>query len=502
MYQLTYVALFGFPLLSMLLFLRFGVQRGIVWTVMLGFLFLPLQPTFDLPLLPEVNRTTLSVLCAVLFAMFMMRGRGWTAQNAGGASRSWLPRSRVALAFVAIALVSPVFTVLTNLDSGGSIHGYLLPVSLTDIGGLTYEILFQVILLLLGRRLLSDQEGLLTLLKAVGILGIVYGVLIVIEWRLSPMMKFWVYGIWDINWALVTRGDAFRPVVFMENGLQTAIFQSMACICAIAVFRHSKGGDRTLWRMISLFNLACLPFTQSMAAVVLGFGFSLIVFFGLKRHILIIVALIAASVFTYPVLRALHVVPTQQILAVAGSVSEARAASLGTRFTSEDRYIDRALYRPFFGWAQRQREMPRNAEGKAAAIPDGNWNIIIAQRGFVAFFAIYGLFTLPTIVLWLKRRVAPIDHIVLGLALAICVALIDKLLNSFFTPVLWLGSGALLGVTERVVFKESNEAAEQRRAALEMERRKRRGQTALGQTLGDNQPTGGRGQHGLAHARR
>ncbi|MEM9761826.1 MAG: hypothetical protein AAF968_04850 [Pseudomonadota bacterium] len=502
MYQLTYVALFGFPLLSMMLFLRFGVQRGIVWTVMLGFLFLPLRPTFDLPLLPEVNRITISVVCASLFAVFMMRGRGWTAQNAGGESQSWLPRSKVAVAFVVIALVSPVFTIFNNQDWGPSAFGYLLPVSFTDIGNMAYQVGFPIILLLLGRRLLADQRGVLTLLKAAGILGVAYGALIIFEWRLSPMLKFWVYGIWDINWSLVMRGDGFRPVVFLENGLQTAIFQSMACTCAVSVFRHSTGGDRTLWRMIALFNLACLPFTLSMAAIVLGFGFSLIAFFGLKRQILLVVALIAASVFTYPLLRTLEVVPTKQILAVAASVSEVRASSLETRFTSEDRYIERALHRPLFGWAQRTRDLPRDEDDKPSAIPDGNWTIIITQRGFIAFVAIYGLFTLPTIILWLKRRVAPINHLVLGLSLAICVALIDKLLNSFFTPLLWLGSGALLGVTERVVFKESNDAAEERRAALEMERRKRRAHTELGATLGEKRPVGGRSKHGLAHARR
>ncbi|MEL6765651.1 MAG: hypothetical protein AAFP17_00605 [Pseudomonadota bacterium] len=501
MTEIAYIAMVAFPFMSMLVFLRFGVQHGIAWTVIIGFLFLPLSPTLNLPLLPTVNRTSVPVVCALLFATLMMRGRAWKASTSEQFLPGWLPTNKILSVFAVVAVTSSTLTILTNRDSGSTPFGFLQATELTDIGAMTYELLFPVLLLLLGRRFLSDENGALIFLKVVGLMGVAYGALIVLEWRLSPMLKFWVYGIWDINWVLATRSSGFRPVVFMQSGLQASIFQAMASIAAIAVFRASNGGDRTLWRFIALFCLACLPFTQSMAAIILGFGFSLVAFFGSKRQILIIVALIAGFVFTYPVLRMAEVVPTTQMVSAARVVSDTRAGSLAFRFQSEDRYIDRALIRPFFGWGQRERDMPRTADGERAAIPDSNWSIITTQRGFVAFVAIYGLFTLPTIVLWRKRRVAPINHVVLGLSLIVCVALLDKLLNSFFTPILWIGSGALIGVAERVVLKESTEAAAERRAALEIERSRRRGKVVIGPSAPKLQGDV-RVKHSLAHKRR
>ncbi|MEM7498398.1 MAG: hypothetical protein AAF371_10455 [Pseudomonadota bacterium] len=501
--------LFSFPLLSMFLFLRFGTQQGIVWTVLLGFLFLPLYPRYDLPLLPVIDRHNVYMLCAVVFAFVASKGRG---RRLAGVESSlptnWLPRSKLAIALICFTLFTPIATILTNSDAGPSRFGFLVPVAYTDIGGLFYEFALPVMLFLVARRFLSDEQGMITILKAVGFCGVIYGALIFVEWRLSPMLKFWVYGIWDINWSFVMRGTGFRPVIFMSNPLQTAIFQAMACVSAVAVFRSSTGGDRTLWRMISLINLACLPFTLSMAAIVIGFGMSLFAFIGSKKQILAILALAGAFAFTYPLLRTAEVVPTGAILAVAGQISEDRRASLATRFRSEDLYIERTLDRPLFGWAQRQRDMPRNEKDEPIAIPDSFFIIVLAQRGLVSFIGIFGLFTLPLIMLWRRRRTAPIGHVILGLGLMVTVSVADKLLNSFFTPLLFLASGAIMGLTERVVFREADEAARARRAALEVERSKWRGRKGLGQSQGGalnaRRPgtPGVQGGHALARPRR
>ncbi|MEO1724981.1 MAG: hypothetical protein AAFR84_21605 [Pseudomonadota bacterium] len=505
MFALTYLAMGLFPLLSMMIFLRFGMQRGIVWTAMLGFLFLPVRPTFDPPLLPTIDRRTLTITCVVVFAALMAKGRGWRADKSDYTANSWLPKSKLFTLLIILAVFSSIGTYFTNRDSGHTPHGYLFTFELLDIGRMSYEIMFPALLLIVGRRFLSDEKGIYCLLKAAGFTGVIYGLLIVFEWRMSPVLKLWVYGIYDIDWGLVAREYGFRPVVFLENGLQTAIFHAMACVSAVAVFRGSTGGDRTLWRSIALFNLACLPFTQSAAAIILGFAFSALAFFGTKKLILMAVASVAFVSMTYPVTRTLDVVPTQTLLSAASIISERRAGSLRTRFTSEDRYLVRAKNRPYFGWGQRIREMPRDSRDRPAATPDGFWVIMVAQRGLIGFAAIFGLFTLPLMLLWVKRRIAPIDHAVLGLGVVVSVAVADNLLNASFTPMLWLCSGILLGISERVLYREADQAAIERRSALELERRKRRGETVLaGSHSGTVLATArdGAKRHGLEHARR
>ncbi|MEC7669528.1 MAG: hypothetical protein VX622_10685, partial [Pseudomonadota bacterium] len=67
---LAYVALFAYPLVAILLFRRLGLVRGLIWTILGGYLFLPVEPVIDLPIpgLPFINKAFIAALSALLLA--------------------------------------------------------------------------------------------------------------------------------------------------------------------------------------------------------------------------------------------------------------------------------------------------------------------------------------------------------------------------------------------------------------------------------------------------
>ncbi|MEM6945663.1 MAG: hypothetical protein AAF565_18115, partial [Pseudomonadota bacterium] len=282
-----------------------------------------------------------------------------------------------------------------------------------------------------------------------------------------------------------------------------ALFQSIACVCAVALYRYSSGTERFFWRIVSIICLIALLLTVSYTAIFLGFGFAIIAFFLPRKQTLTVLALVGAIAFTYPILRAVDVVPTNTIVSAFQKVSVARANSLEYRFDAEDLYSQRAWRRPWWGWGTRLRDIPRRDQSaNRAAVADAYFVLIFSQRGLVAYFALFGLLTLPLVMIWRKQNVAPISDLVLGAGLATSVAVANLLTNAQFNPIMWVFTGALLGRTE-LVFAAQSLQDQQRRAALALEREKRRRRMVDGKIGADGRlGTGGRRAHLLGRARR
>jgi hypothetical protein len=124
-----------------------------------------------------------------------------------------------------------------------------------------------------------------------------------------------------------------------------------------------------------------------------------------------------------------------------------RAQSLQFRFDMEDKLIERAKERPYFGWGGFGRSAELDATSDRL-INDGLWIIALGMHGVFGLAAVLAaIATAPLLVCarcgarrWADPAVAPIA------ALAVAVALygIDSVPNDMFDPALVIATGGIV----------------------------------------------------------
>ena len=157
--------------------------------------------------------------------------------------------------------------------------------------------------------------------------------------------------------------------------------------------------------------------------------------------------MITTVAFSYPILRSLDLVPHEQLVAGAATISERRADSLGVRFRNEQEMLDKGLQRPWFGWGNWGRNRIYDTYGVNRTLSDGYWVITLSSRGIVGYLATYIIFIAPIYLLWLQSRrqkTMEVSPITAGIALVLSVNYLDLVPNAPLTPLTWLFIGVLL----------------------------------------------------------
>ena len=173
--------------------------------------------------------------------------------------------------------------------------------------------------------------------------------------------------------------------------------------------------------------------------------FAPVILFAPPRLQVLVAAVFAGMVLTYPMLRGAGLVPTDAIHTLAQSVSEERAGSLKYRLDNEDMLLARANEKPLAGWGSWGRNRVYDPEtGRDLSVTDGLWVIMIGSFGWIGYVAQFGLLTMPLLIL-ARRRGAEIAPVTAGIAVLTAAALIDLIPNATLTPVTWIVAGALAG---------------------------------------------------------
>jgi len=317
--------------------------------------------------------------------------------------------------------------------------------------------------LFIGRKFLSDERGHRVILMVVCIAGVIYCLPALYEVRMSPQLNRMIYGFFPHSWIQHIRGGGFRPLVFLNHGLNLGIFLACSIIAAGVLIRGEKQPARRYWYMLALlWLLGTLVLAKTLTALLIALLLLPVVLFLGVRQQLLVVGLIAALTLFYPILRGAHLVPTDEIVSRFEAVSPERAASLLFRFENEDILLERANERPVFGWGGNARSRIFDERGRDLSVTDGQWVIVIGQGGWIGYVTIFGLLTLPLMFTMLRRRRLKIDRITAGLCVMIAANVLDLLPNSSLSPVLWLAAGAILGRLEaprKVGEPEAEEAA-------------------------------------------
>lgn len=457
---LAYLMLAIWPLVCVMLVRKLPPERAIIWCVLGGYLVLPPDAGFDLPLVPEMNKVSIPNICAFLLAVFYLR---WPI--------SFWPQGWPMRILVLMFVLGVVPTVLTNGDAiVFTLLGETAPIvfsnaSLPGLGlrDLLSVVVGQVIVLLpffLGRSLLASERGLRELLIALVIGALAYSIPSLIEIRLSPQINTWVYGFFQHEFQQMIRQGGFRPIVFLPHALWLAFFVMSAAMAAIALSRGAPAQVRMRYLLAALYLMVLLVLCKSIASLLYALMLAPLILWATPRFLVRLAFVFALVAMIYPMLRKNDLIPTDAILAQVETYSAERAQSLGYRFNNEEQLLDRADEKPLFGWGEWGRNLVRDTQtGEILTIPDGEWIIVFGSFGWVGYLAQMGLIGGPLILLWWRMGHMPavkrgedvqgdLSRLVAPVAVLLSITMIDMLLNAILTPYTWLMAGAILGVCE------------------------------------------------------
>lgn len=444
---MVYAALLAWPLVILLLFRKLQPGMAVAASILGGYLLLPTEGGWDFPLIPALNKESITALASLVAAYFFTSHLRHRPDGQALIRPGWLPRSRTGLVLATVyiigSLLSPVLNEQAIVYELRVLRGLTLYDGIAD----ALRLAISLIPMLLARKFLAHPEGQKTLLIALCLAGLFYSLPTLYEVRMSPQLNRMIYGFFPHSWVQHIREGGFRPLVFLHHGLWLGIFLSMTVIATASLTRNARG--RRTWYVLALLWLAAtLLLSKNFGALAIA---CLLVpcalLLPIRLQLLVAMAL-SISVLAYPVLRGSGLVPTSALLSMVEQVRPDRASSLQYRLTNEGTLLEKANQKPIFGWGGSGRNRVFDEQGKDLATPDGNWIITIGEGGWVRYFSQMGLMALPILFLAFNRRRYDLDQATAGLCLVLTANMVDLIPNGTETPVTWLVTGALLGRLE------------------------------------------------------
>lgn len=429
---------FSWPLVVLWILRRNTNVNAIFIAITCAVMFLPAEFAFDLPLMPPLDRVTITSLSLLVF--LYARRKKMSAFPPG------MPTKILIGYFIAVTI-----SVEMNTDAL-FIGGAFLP-------GLThYDIVSSVIRLFLammpfflGRQFLNDVKDNEGIFKILVVLGLIYTLPMLIEIRLSPQFHYWVYGYSTGNFFQMMRGDGYRPMVFIGHGLGLAFWFSTCIIAAFALQKNKVRFTKVSTSKIVVYMIVVLFLCKTWSAV----AYAAIAIFAIARMApdkqVRWSLLLATLILIYPITKTAGVFPDREIVSTIKQYSEDRAQSLEFRFQNEDILLKHALERPYFGWNGWGRNRVYDQYGKDISITDGKWIIEFGYYGAVGFFFYYALFLI--ILYYALKNINniedPKDKVYFAsLALILAIGLIDSVPNTGMLSMHVFLAGALLGQAE------------------------------------------------------
>ena len=438
------------PLVCLILLKRMPLERGLIWCLLGGYLFLPPRTEFDLPLVPPMDKASIPSLCAFLILALVLRKR----------MALW-PENRPTRLLMVLFVLGAIPTVLTNGeaviygDPGVGAEEFVVGgLGLRDLLSAAVNQAIVILPFLMGRQFLSSEKGLRELLLATMIGGLIYSIPALIEVRLSPQLNTWIYGFFQHSFGQMIRAGGFRPIVFLNHALWLALFMLTALLSTAALARRAAGPESARLFVATIYLAGVLYLCKSLASQAYAVVFLPMVLLTGPRLQLRVTAVLALIAVTYPILRQAGLIPLEAILDWAAAIDTERARSLAFRFENEQILLERAQEKPWFGWGGWGRNLLLDpASGEVQTIPDGRWIIVFGIYGWLGYIAEMGLLGLPLLLLWrrtrsgLPGRFSPHAATV---AILLAVTMMDMLLNATLIPLTWLCAGALLGHAEQL----------------------------------------------------
>ena len=433
---LVNIALFGWiPFVVFYLYKRFPPQQAVIYSFVIGWLFLPVA-SFTFPGIPDLTKTSAAsyaVFTAVVF---------YDWQRLQKLRPSWVDIP------IVIFCICPLFSSLTNglglYDGCSETLGHVVT------WGMPY---------LIGRIFLNDLTGLRYLSMGIFIGGLIYVPLCLYEIRMSPQLHTMLYGYFPHSFAQTMRYGGWRPNVFMQHGLEVGMWMMAASLIGVWLWYSGtmkKFGSVPLNILIPilLVTFILVKSTGAYGLLLIGLG---ILWLGYQMKTALPALVLSAfilihtgfSAFGTPFYATQLLSSMEQI-----GVPSERLESLEFRWDNEEVLSEKAQERIIFGWGGwgRSRVYEENAQGELVdvSVTDSLWIIVYGRNGLFGLTGLMGTLLLPVVSLlalklpakvWQHRQVAP----VVALAIIILVYDLDLLLNAHINPVFILAMGGMSG---------------------------------------------------------
>ena len=222
---LANIVFYSWPLVVFWMLSRYRPQRAIFIATTLALLLLPVGFSFDLPLVPPIDRISLTSLS--LAVILFLTGKKFKLFPPG------LP-SKIIIAYLA----SIVISTLVNPD--GILIGsrYLPGLTYYDAISETIRTILGLMPFFLGRAFLNKVEDNEWIFKLLVVYALFYSIPMLGEIRLSPLLHYWVYGFSVVDFFQQMRAGGFRPTVFYGQGLGLAFWMTTCIIAALALRKN------------------------------------------------------------------------------------------------------------------------------------------------------------------------------------------------------------------------------------------------------------------------
>lgn len=432
---IAYLAISLWPLVVLFLLKRFGFTKGVLFSFLGAYLFLPAGFNINFPGIPAFNKFSVTSMTLIAYLVLSGKESGYRA----------LPG---VYKFLIIGFIlSPFLTVFNNPNS----YMHLPGLSYYDGLSESVEQIFYILPFMIGFKYFRTYESQLDLFKYVAIAAAVYALLALYEIRMSPQLHNMVYGFFPHSWLQQVRSGGFRAIVFMGHGLLVALFLAIG-LGFWAVIRKNKQRILPVNNTVVLLGvLIALIFMKSLAALIFGLFLFLMITFMSTQKIHFASLLIAILFMTYPITSAMKVFPHDNIVDIAYSINPERGQSLEYRFKHEELLLEHARLKPYLGWGGYGRNRVRDPEtGEDLSVTDGKWILSLGVRGWFGFVMEFLLVVLPIYVAYnvqkKSKEIGKNERTLLAAhALIISIILLDQMPNSSLNQFYLLLIGSLLG---------------------------------------------------------
>ncbi len=424
------IALLAFPAWVITLFKKRGSHEAIAIAFVAGWMFLPVA-NYDIFLLR--NTKTAAICLSVLACTYLF-------------DKERLSKFQFNAADIPMLLwcTASFFSSMANGD--GPYDGLSQAMYQSVRWGIPYFI---------GRIYFNDVDSTKILALAIFIGSIVYVPFCWYELIMSPQLHRLTSGYHQSDFIQTLRdGGGFRPMVYMEHGLMTAMWMVLGVFLGIWML-VSNVLPKKIMHIPSLYLLLLLTFTtimlRSVAAVswlIIGL---LVLYISNKTKTAFLLIILMLVPYLYIVTRTTGYWDGRNLSdSVSGNFSANRSQSLQFRFDNETILIQKARQGSFFGWGGYGRSRVYDNEGKDVSTTDGLWIITYGTNG------LYGLIVMVMAIQWplflFFSRVKPelwktkIWGSSAVMAAFLGIFMIDNLLNAMINPVYMLCNGSLIGM--------------------------------------------------------
>lgn len=406
--------------------------------LVIGGSYLPEHMTVPLPVFPDLSKNILPSIAVVIMGMLFGKGL-FRKLSLDGMTRMLL----------VVVFISDIGSVLLNRDAFSV--GAAVIREIETRTAITYVIedwLAFFVPFLVGLAITRQREWALEGVRAWLVLAGVYGVFVVFESRFSPQLHIKLYGYFQHDWIQMVRDGGFRPIVFMNHALEVALYMSMSTLLAAMALKRGKIVKSALPLLLYLVlcTLLCKS-SGSIGMMMAGLGLLL---FAKPVSQARVARVLVWLVLLVPVVRASGYFPADRIITWATNLTNAeRADSLAYRFRNDGELVERTMERPWFGWGGESRGFVYNADGTTNTVVDGFWIIIFNARGFIGYYALFGVMVWPVFVA--NKRITKLERkdrtLLGGLTLVHGLYCFDLLINGMYNAFPFLLGGMVFGVS-------------------------------------------------------